>query len=674
MNPRHLIPHCGIVTAIVLGLFGTPTHSTAQSIAPRFPLVVDSDHVAQRLFDSIKLDAKLGQTEPLFAPLQVLRELSDNGLIEFEADLWISRDLAADLLVDEFFDDGQVPPPLRVADEQLSTWRKLLLRRISPRELMAEGDRFWLLGDLVAAGECWHLSETFADGSRAPLPEESQQARPLKSELGKRLIVWNAVQGRLQSARRRLHDFVNQYPAVEGSVAGRTGNLGEILTDWLAQFVESDHLDFVYEQQLPPNEFGRFDLVGRQWSVDLRPSPDEPTAPVFWNDVLLIHDQSGVRALDRDTGKSRWPTNGEDPGFLLTTESVREDRLEVRMASGPGLIVNDLWILRVGLAQFVTKRIADEFQQSRLFALDLEREGRIAWTLSAEETGEPDDVSQWMFSGSPQVDSDHVIVPLRSSTPDFKLKLLCLNAMTGERVWSRAVGATLGVRELGHPSFADSILIAHDCVYWNINRDAIVCADAKTGDVQWIKAIRGNPQSFTRPKINEVERLSGPLLVHEQTLLASTVAGVTALNAFTGETRWTHSMLSSPTQLAGEADGVLIVTGPGITAIDVETGHLLWSYVSPEFEYQHTHAVLSGRSVIWSTGAEIWTIDTQTGRLLQRDFYEALSGETATSATLRGEQLLISGDAAIMAVEIQNNIDPTSSEGDERALHNGTNE
>ena len=69
-----------------------------------------------------------------------------------------------------------------------------------------------------------------------------------------------------------------------------------------------------------------------------------------------------------------------------------------------------------------------------------------------------------------------------------------------------------------------------------------------------------------------------------------------------------------------QSDGAVVTCDPGIAAYDCHSGDRLWSYDG----LTSSSAIWFGRSVICATGTELWTIDSQTGRLLQRDFYEQL--------------------------------------------------
>ena len=59
--------------------------------------------------------------------------------------------------------------------------------------------------------------------------------------------------------------------------------------------------------------------------------------------------------------------------------------------------------------------------------------------------------------------------------------------------------------------------------------------------------------------------------------------------------------------------------------MDVQSGRIAWQHRIVD---SHTsRGELLGRSIIWPTNDELWTVDSQTGRVLQRDFFSNLTGQ-----------------------------------------------
>ena len=649
-----------VLSGVTALLFFVPSSTLpAQSVVQRFPLVVDIDRPAQRLIESIHLDTESERWDAVTQQLKQLRQSDSQNLIEFDRELLMEPGLAADLLQRRLIPDrGEIVAPL--AGNDLPVWRRLLVRQMTPQELLQHGDRAWLAGNLAACGECWQLVEDDLQRVSVGAADLSANADLLKSEIGKRLIIWNGIQGQPRTANTYLERLTRDTPQLEGSVAGRSGNLSEILADWLDQVSQDDQSEFVANTSLRPSRSGRFDLVGRQWSIDITHSNTCPVTPLLWNDILLIHDESGVRAIDPNSGEPRWPADEEDAGDLIHIEPLHEDRRVVAMASGPGALIDGLLFVRTGVSQFVTRHITDEFQRSRLLALDLQREGQIVWTLAAEDLREVSNPSDWIFSGPPQIRGKHLIVPMRSAKPDHRLRLLCLDSANGTIQWDTDCGATFGSSEEQLLPYSDTVLIQRDLAYWNINREAIVCAAADSGRIQWIKAVHGSAPTGAARNLFQANSLSGPVYGVDHTVLAATVAGVIAVDAYSGETKWTQFMDIGPHQFVGETDGVLVTCGPGIEGIDVKTGARLWGYDSAGDGELLPEATLLGGSVIFPTGEGLWTIDARTGRILQRDFFEEVTGKSVDSVMVAGSQIFVGDGEHLTSITIGQEVEPDS--------------
>ncbi len=160
--------------------------------------------------------------------------------------------------------------------------------------------------------------------------------------------------------------------------------------------------------------------------------------------------------------------------------------------------------------------------------------------------------------------------------------VVCFDIPTGKEHWSHVEPARFeevvaGAGPRATPTFVSGRLFTQGA------SGKLNCLDATTGDVIWTRDIHEDAALEAPPMWGFS---SSPLVTHGA---AITFAGgkdgksVLAYDAATGEHKWqgglgTHGYASPQLHTAGGVDQVLMVSDHGLQALDPETGKLLWEH------------------------------------------------------------------------------------------------
>ncbi|MEW4487395.1 PQQ-binding-like beta-propeller repeat protein [Thalassoglobus sp. JC818] len=620
----------------------------------RFPIVTETDSQLERAFESIKSLLQNDQLDTAQQQLQLLEDDSAGRLVSLDNRRRVEFQLMVDLLFPEMETSTRKDSRSNSSGEVFSSlWRDLLTKSITPAEVFESADRSWKEGEFEEARQVW-LTLLYFQNSSGPAAASRSIGEIEKAELLKRLIIADGVTGRLLTARERLNRWRGTLLDVKGAVAGDTGNVGELLGRWLDHQSSLGPQGFVAEHDSLPFQRGRFDFAEEKWSISVEflAELSRIPRPVIWNDVLLVSDQGGLRGLALASGEAAWPVDREDAGFLIDTPPLMENREVIPFAQESGSLVNDLWIGRTGVARFVVNRVRDEFQRSRLFATDLQREGQIRWTVAANDLrSHPNDEAQWIFSGPPRVEKGLVVIPMRSAEPDYGLRVVAFDHSSGELVWDERIGSTLGETSTPDRVFFDEIHIQDRLIFWNIDQDAVACLDLSTGQLLWITALPSQSWTQVDAELFESPPIDGAVWGSDQSLFARAKEGITRLDPYTGDFIWHAWRPLGSEQFIGVHEGGLLVSGSGLASLDVDTGNVRWEYelaASP----MSRKVVLDGGSVIVPTGDEVWTIDAYSGQILQRDFMQLLTDKDIESVVLRNELMIAVGREKLSTFEV----------------------
>ncbi len=348
------------------------------------------------------------------------------------------------------------------------------------------------------------------------------------------------------------------------------------------------------------------DLVLRRvlWSVVTTETADVSFAPD--SDLLLINDHDGIRVLDPQTGRAAWG-NGDpqDAGFVLQWEPSRPNQKTSQRELLSGVWINQNWIGLVDGAHLGTR-----FIPFQLVSLEMSAEGRLAWNHPAHElVAEPD----WNFASAPILLSDAVAIVVQREAAH---RILILN-LQGElltmvplpSLTSRPAPVVITLSTTGS--------------------DLFLCCGETLLAFQW-----DGKRLSTRPR-GPASDSNGDFGSPVPTALCLTSEMVICLRdrsfecreRATGAIRFRLELPAAANSLLDAGDGIVLVSGQNLTAIELETGKTLWE-IAPlrEADQGVGRAALVEGVLFWPTRDEIVKIDPRTGQLKQQIPLRALTG------------------------------------------------
>lgn len=230
--------------------------------------------------------------------------------------------------------------------------------------------------------------------------------------------------------------------------------------------------------------------------------------------------------------------------------------------------------------------------------------GNISWKVDLPGRG---------LSG-PIVIGDQVILTASSGYNEDRLHVMSFDTETGERQWERQFQAT------GRTICHEKMCVATptpasdgERIFSFFSSNDLICTDL-SGDLLWY---RGLGEEFPNAS-NSLGMSSSPIVIGS-TVIAQVEADAEAfaigVEAATGRTRWRierprRANWTSPTILPGK-DGrptlALLQSSAGLTAVDPETGDVVWDFTEGA-STTPSSSVVNGRIYIPSHG--ITTLET----------------------------------------------------------------
>lgn len=604
-------------TSLLLLLVSAST-ANGQVIRNQLPLVTKTSAQADRLYSRILQDINSKETEIAKQNIQRLRVLHANRLIVI-AD---RHQMEATLLADQLESISTVTSEIRHQSRPgrlnaFSLWRSILRGELTSSKLLELGDSFWLKGEIKAAQQCWRLASLAATITEKPPLDVATNTESHDSNLDvrKRQIVSYILTGNFRLAQKSLGRLKRTDPDSVGKVAGHEGVIYEILSRLAESLEHADRDSFLLREDRLPFESVRYDLVAQDWSVPIHrnSTTNQAIEPLLWNEVLILQDAHGVRALNFKTGQPAWSIGPEDQGYIFETTTASEANTDISMVCNGGVLDGETWYGRTGADGFVENMQLAPPQQSRISALDLKAEGRLKWTRTSSDLSQEKQQLTRVFSGTPVVNEQYVYIPVRTSTPGNQLRIACLNSEDGSEVWLSEIAASLKIPKKDQ-GFFDQIILDGNTLYWLIGGAAVACVNANDGQLLWVSAVQ---------PINDVvmQRAIGShdLAIHEDSILCTTVNGIASFNKFSGKLDWEQYLQGPPRSLLGVNDGLLFASDPGIYAVDVDSGEIVWRHDQIKSRRVPQLGTLSGRSIFYPDQDQLITLDAYSGRVVQQD-------------------------------------------------------
>ena len=303
-----------------------------------------------------------------------------------------------------------------------------------------------------------------------------------------------------------------------------------------------------------------------------------------------------------------WPMVGRNPGHTRQTTAGPTDPETV-------------WITELDQGRATgTPAVADGRLYVPVDALSDTARHRYRIHALAAATGE----EQWQVAlrsepnGPPAVRGDRIVVTAQRALE--RGRIVCFRERYGDEEWLVDVDARLTAA----PTIADGIVYVPD---WRGRVHALSVTD---GSVLWSHHVDADAggRTFTEP----AAVYDGVLYLGSQ----SGNTGVVALDATTGDTRWTESTPAVTTGPVAHPEGVVVQSHQLVTAFDLD-GTRRWSFNVPEetarpIAVDERHVYVSGRNALYAmdwSGEKAWE-------------YEAAETRVGTP-TIAGETVLVRG-------------------------------
>ncbi|WP_437186984.1 PQQ-binding-like beta-propeller repeat protein [Planctomicrobium sp. SH668] len=396
------------------------------------------------------------------------------------------------------------------------------------------------------------------------------------------------------------------------------------------------------ETQIPAagSEPTDFQLVAQLWSIPIAGNDSHQETrsesqlapeifPALWNDVVIVSDAAGVRALNLQTGKSAWPVDEHDEGYLLqTSKRSGSSRAEPAEPSYRGFIHEDYWY-----------GIVDR----RLVCLNLAAEGRLEWSLSPRDLVPITTRNAW-FSGDPILGGGTIFVPIRQLdvTPQSTIYRFTLK---GEETW-RSTPFALKSHQIAMKYDALAATDSHLLLY--LGNDELVAFDIPTKKLQWSTRVTS---TSTQPRQIAPNRI---LSTNEKFVVCADGNSGIAFNLEDGQKLWELRFATPVVRFCEESNGTFLCSGEQLTAFDAHTLAERWRFGGVDLATSgFGRGVVRTPLLIWPTRDEIWVSDLQTGRVQRRIPLQQMTGEGGGNLLLTQNTVLIANRTSLRAFRIE---------------------
>ena len=474
------------------------------------------------------------------------------------------------------------------------------------------------------------------------------------------------VEGDFDRSSRERNAFRRMYPKVIGQVAGKSGNLADLLDqiDRQAQswsFPPRDRAVTTFGVNACRNGVlpSEIDVGALRWAVDLPADPFMPsstgaaaasrdaltTFPVVHGDLLLASNSDQVWAWNLRTGKPAWPADPAAKHNLQNAVIYPTIKAAVSNLPTAPFEAAPRYTLTVNAGRLFA-RLGDPTLHPReelrdnasfLVCLDLERgEGKLVWKLDADS---PDAI----FAGTPLVVDGKAYAVVRKGRPQMLTEVVCFDAETKQRRWERSVCATVPNLGQGEGSSGGQLLTSGDnAVFLSTGDGAVAALEADGGAIRWVVTYESSPaDAGAAPRARS--GIAACLFSDNKVFVAPRDAdGIMALESDSGSTLWQRSLPGGIDHLLGAKNGVLVASGDGLWGLALATGRVQWhvGYNDP-LGFGYGRGILAGNVVYWPTREEIFVVDQATGAIRRRIPVSARDGEKGGNLLLAGDFLVV---------------------------------
>ncbi len=545
------------------------------------------------------------------------------------------------------------------------------------------GEWYWEQGDIARARRCWSSLLTPAQREsgvgpdlRLHYPDTSLSAGQIVS----RLMMCHLAERNEEAARHLSGQEADLDVTETGWLAGREGQLSEITADlldaagdWTRTEARSDWPTFARRSCRESAAPVHVHLAGPRWSMKLVPAdtvgwrrsrlglPAVPPAaqfPVVWQDLVIFHDGQRVRALRCDNGRPAWPNDADGhSGTIYPPFPIHLPPLPWPSAGVPRYtltVADGLAVARLGPPLVSTgsapMRVA---RRPWLVALDVEQEqGGLVWLTDDQAL----DGSDWMFAGAPVAAEGRLYVALIRSKPQHEFGVVCLDGRDGTVLWQTTVYQILSEVPAGLAMHGSHLLTSSEgLVFASTDTGAVAALDLRTGVIRWVVTYTSQPLQITDFSDEDRAGLLPPVYWAGRLFVKpNDSSDLMALDAQSGTRLWRRAVGEGIVHLLGVSGLRLMISGEQLWAVDVATGLLQWRFGSSDpAAFGYGRGAMTSAEVFWPTRDDLWVIDAQSGRAVQRIPLRAGYDLSGGNIVLSADRLLIAGPDHLTAFGLE---------------------
>ncbi|MBQ16724.1 MAG: hypothetical protein CMJ65_06320 [Planctomycetaceae bacterium] len=526
-------------------------------------------------------------------------------------------------------------------------------------------EALWWLGQAAwqanrprhAAGYWRQLLPTDPDVNPIQRSLRFPDSRHAEADVRARLVLCHCLDGRLDLARAEWVRLKRRNPDARGSLAGRKGRLVELVARWLEQPglwpappAATPHTTFGGSPERNGTTIAALDPAAPLWQARLDDSLSAGRSvhtdrfPVAWGDRLFVADSFGIRGWKLASGQPAWAANNTrtDRHVLFPSPPygvpVRAARQRAGRVCTSLCVAGGRLYARIGSA--VTAQSAQEPRPlfHELVGLDLEQgEGRLVLQLDTTKLPGDDSRGTWSFDGAPLVIGEKLYVTTRRGHPQAELGVSCFDTASGQVDWHRrlAVAVTRTDETL---NVVTHNLLAHvdDHLVYSGDSGVVASLEIASGTIDWVTAFDppGGPGPFC----------GLPAPASELILVRTGPESLAAVDLHDGHTVWKRQLPGGVEHLLALREGLAIVSGHSLWALNISTGQLAWHRLAGE-THQHGHGrgLVAGTVVYWPTREQLMLLDLRSGRPLRQPVQLDFRGCTGGNLLLSPRGLVVCG-------------------------------
>ena len=247
-------------------------------------------------------------------------------------------------------------------------------------------------------------------------------------------------------------------------------------------------------------------------------------------------------------------------------------------------------------------------------------------------------VTKWSYRARGPIHSQPVLHGALVYVTSSEGRVYGLDVRTGKWVWQYDRETTEGFAIRG----SAGVLPVGNRVYSGFPDGYLACLNAETGEVIWTRQLSGDSSRFT-----DVD--STPVLVGDTLYVSCFAGGLYALDVKDGSTRWRYELeAAGPFTIDAAAQRVYIVSATqGLFCLDTK-GRKVWQQAMPQQGELSVPTQWSSYVLVAAASSGLHVFDKETGELLQ--FFDPGQGATGRPVVAAGRAFLLSNAGSFFAL------------------------